>query len=207
LERERLESMIDDVRKLRRGEEIRLAKGVGTILFSATEIRDRVFELGREVARDYEGEVPVLVAVLRGGFIFQCDLGRAAAIAQEFDFLQVSRFNPREKGRTAVKVLHDLRSDIRGRHVLVIEGIRTASAKVEYVQRFLQLREPASLRFAALVRHGGAVEHPVPLHYKGFDIGEEFVIGYGLDYGEHYRNLPVIAGFTPAASGEPGRVS
>jgi hypoxanthine phosphoribosyltransferase len=199
--------MIDNVWKLRRGEEIRLAKGVGTVIFSAAEIRDRIAELGREVARDYGRQVPVLVALLRGGFIFQCDLGRASGIPQEFDFLQVSRFNPTEKGRTAVKVLHDLRSNVRGRHVLVIEGIRTASAKVDYVQRFLQLREPASVRFAALVRHGAAVEHAVPLHYKGFDIGDEFVIGYGLDYGEHYRNLPVIAGFTPGEIGAVRRAS
>jgi len=193
--------MIESVWKLRRGEEIRLTRGVGTVLFTAEEIRARIAELGREVARDYEGEVPVLVALLRGGFIFQCDLGRAAPVTQEFDFLQVSRFNPTEKGRTAVKVLHDLRSDVRGRHVLVIEGICTGSAKIEYVQRFLQLREPASLHFAALVRQAGARTHPVPLRYVGFDVGDEFVIGCGLDYEERYRNLPVIATFVPSASG------
>jgi hypoxanthine phosphoribosyltransferase len=199
--------MIDSVRNLRRGEGIRLTKGVGTVLLTAGEICERIRGLGREVARDYQAEVPVLVGLLRGGFIFQCDLGRAAQIPQEFDFLQVSRFNPTEKGRTAVKVLHDLRSDVRGRHVLVIEGIRTRSAKLEYVQRFLQLREPASLRFAALVRQTGARELPVPLQYLGFEIGDDFVIGCGLDYEERYRNLPVIATFVPTATGETARVA
>lgn len=200
--------MIDSVWNLRRGEEIRLSRGVGTVLFTAEEVRARIAELGREVARDYQGEVPVLVALLRGGFIFQCDLGRRVPIPQEFDFLQVSRFNPTEKGRTAVKVMHDLRSDVRGRHVLVIEGLRTGSAKVEYVQRFLELREPASLHFAALVRQAGAREHPaVPLRYLGFDIGDEFVIGCGLDYEERYRNLPVIATFVPTASGGTAHAS
>jgi hypoxanthine phosphoribosyltransferase len=194
--------MADSVWKLRRGEQIRLSQGTGTVLFSADEIRERIAHIGREVARDYRDDVPVLVALLRGGFIFQCDLGRAAGIAQEFDFLQVSRFNPTEKGRTAVKVLHDLRSDIRGRHVLVIEGIRTASAKIEYVRGFLQLREPASLRFAALVRQAAAREHPVPLHYLGFEIGEEFVIGCGLDHEERHRNLPLIASFAALPSRE-----
>lgn len=199
--------MIDTVWNLSRGEEIRLARGVGTVLFTAEEIRARIAALGQEMARDYQGEVPVLVALLRGGFIFQCDLGRCAPMPQEFDFLQVSRFNPTEKGRTAVKVLQDLRSDIRGRHVLVIEGIRTGSAKVEYVQRFLQLREPASLHFAALVRQAEARTHPVPLRYLGFDVEDEFVIGCGLDYEERYRNLPVIATFVPTASGGTARAS
>lgn len=189
--------MIESILKCRRGDEIRLADGSGRVLFTHEEVRARVAELGGDLARDFAGRVPVLVAMLRGGFVFQCDLARAAAIDQEFDFLSVSRFDPRQRGRTAVKVLHDLRSDVRGRHVLVVEGIRTRSTKMEYVRTFLGLREPASLSFAALVCQADARNHPVPLQYKGFDIGNEFVIGCGLDYHERYRNLPVIATFEP----------
>jgi hypoxanthine phosphoribosyltransferase len=191
--------MLETIKKLSRGDELRLADGIGKVLFTAEDIRQRVEELGRELAGDYQGKVPVLVAILRGGFVFQCDLARAAAIPQEFDFLSVSRFNPEDKGRTAVKVLHDLRSDIRGRHVLVVEGIRTGSTKIEYVRTLLQLHEPASVRFAALVHQPPQGNSPVPLQYEGFRIGGEFVIGCGLDYRERYRNLPLIAAFTPSA--------
>jgi len=90
---------------------------------------------------------------------------------------------------------------VRGRDVVVIEGIRTDSTKIEYVQTFLQLREPKSMRFAALVVQECARNHPVPLQYKGFEIGNEFVIGCGLDYQERYRNFPVIATFVPAGKG------
>ena len=193
--------MIEAVRKLKRGDHLRLPNGAGEVLFGADEIAARIAELGRAVSADYQGKIPVLVAILRGGFIFQCDLAHAIDVPQEFDFLAVSRFNPRERGRTAVKVLHDLRSDIRGRDVLVVEGIRTQSTKIEYVQTFLQLREPATLRFAALVCQESARNHSVPLQYKGFDIGDEFVVGYGLDYQELYRNLPIIATFSPTGGG------
>lgn len=193
--------MYDSTLELKRGDEIRLPDGVGRVLLTAEEIHRRVRELGRLLARDYADKIPVLVAILRGGFVFQCDLARAAEIPQEVDFISVSRFNQGEKGPTAVKVLHDLRSDVRGRHVVVVEGIRTGSTKTEYVQTFLKLHEPASIRFAALVRHTNGKNHKVPLQYKGFDIGEEFVIGCGLDYQERYRNLPIIAAFTPSTKG------
>lgn len=184
--------------KLKGGEEIRLTDGTARVLFSAEQVNDRVAELGREIAADYADRVPILVAVLRGGFIFQCALARAIGIPQEMDFVSVSRFNPDAKGPTAVKLLHDLRADIRGRDVILIEGIRTGSTKMEFLSTFLGQRKPASLRYAALVQHANARNHPVPLQYKGFDIGDEFVVGCGLDYHERYRNLPVIAAFTPS---------
>jgi hypoxanthine phosphoribosyltransferase len=190
--------MIDTALKLKEGDQVRLPDGTARVLFSAAMVRERVREAGRQLAGDFADRVPILVAVLRGGFVFQCDLARAAGIHTEVDFLSVSRFNPEEKGRTAVRILGDLRSDVRGRHVVVVEGIRTSSTKMEYVQTFLRLHEPASIRFAALVRHADARNHPVPLQYKGFEVGDEFVIGCGLDYDERYRNLPLIAAFTPS---------
>ncbi len=190
--------MLETIQNLERGEEIRLGDGLGRVLFSADDVRQRVAAMGAQLAADFDGSVPVLIAILRGGFVFQCDLARAAAIPQEFDFLSISRFDAADKGRTALKVLHDLRSDIRGRDVVVVEGIRTGSTKSEYIRTFLQLHEPASVRFAALVCHSGARNSSIPVQYKGFDIGEEFVIGCGLDYQERYRNLPLIAAFTPS---------
>jgi hypoxanthine phosphoribosyltransferase len=190
--------MFKSMVEMKRGEEIRLPSGSGSVLFTAAEIRDRTRELGREMAKDFTDKVPILVAILRGGFIFQCDLARASEIPLEVDFLSVSRFNPEEKGATAVKVLHDLRSDVRNRNVIVIEGIRTASTKMEYVNRFLEMHEPKSIDYAALVCQAGGRNHSIPLKYKGFDIEDEFVIGCGLDYEERYRNLPIIAAFSPA---------
>ncbi|MCK4304654.1 MAG: hypoxanthine phosphoribosyltransferase [Candidatus Eisenbacteria sp.] len=190
--------MLEIISKLKRGDEISLTDGVGHVLFTAEDVRQRVSILGQQLAADYRDKIPVLVAILRGGFVFQCDLARAARIPQEIDFLSVSRFNPEEKGRTAVKVLYDLRSDIRGRHVIVVEGIRTGSTKMEYVRTFLELHEPATIQFAALVRHADTNDERIPLQYKGFDIGEKFVVGCGLDYQERYRNLPLIAAFTPS---------
>jgi len=192
--------MFDALAKLTRGDEIRLSDGSGRVLFTADEIRQRVEQLGARLAEDYREKTPVLVAILRGGFVFACDLARASRIPQEIDFLSVSRFNPADKGRTAVKVLHDLRSDVRGRHVVIVEGIRTGSTKIEYIRTFLQLHDPASISFAALVHHNGERNSEFPLQYKGIEIGEEFVIGCGLDYQERYRNLPLIATFTPSAS-------
>ncbi len=189
--------MLDAIRKLDRGAEIRLPDGVARVLHTTAEVEARIAELGRQLAADYAGRVPILVAILRGGFVFQCDLARAADIPQEVDFLSLSRFGPDDKSRASVKVLHDLRSDIRRRHVVVVEGIRTASTKTEYLKTFLSLREPASICFAALVHQGDGRNQGAPLQYGGFDVGEEFVIGYGLDYGERYRNLPVIAAFRP----------
>ena len=110
--------MIEAVRNLKTGDLLRLPDGAGEVLFGAEEIAARVAELGSQITADYQGKIPVLVAILRGGFIFQCDLARQISVPQELDFLAVSRFNPQERGRTAVKVLHDLRSDIRGRDVL-----------------------------------------------------------------------------------------
>ncbi len=189
--------MLEAIRKLERGARVRLPDGAATVLHTTAEIQARIAELGRQIAADYAGRVPIMVAILRGGFVFQCDLARASDVEQEVDFLSLSRFDPHDKSRTAVKVLHDLRSDIRGRDVIVVEGIRTGSTKTEYVRTFLELREPASIGFAALVCQGDGRNHGLPLQYKGFDTGDEFVIGYGLDYAERYRNLPVIAAFSP----------
>lgn len=195
--------MIRTCKELQSGDGIKLRDGNGQVLLTHDQIQARIAELGHEISRDYAGKSPILVAILRGGFVFQCDLARLTGLPVEVDFLSVSRFDPQAKGRTAVKVLHDLRSEIRGRDVIVIEGIRTGSTKMEYVQTFLKLREPASISFGALVCHANGRNHSVPLQYKGFDIGEEFVIGCGLDYEERYRNIPLIAAFTPSQDRSP----
>jgi len=191
--------MFDSLKDIQPGETIRLHNGTGKILFSREQIRARIRELGKQLSKQYADNPPILVAILRGGFIFQCDLARASEIPLEVDFLSVSRYDPQEKGVTAVKVLQDLRSDVRNRNVIVIEGIRTGSTKIEYIDSFLKMHNPASIEYAALVCQAEGRNKKIPLQYKGFDIGGEFVIGYGLDYLERYRNLPIIAEFTPSS--------
>ncbi len=190
--------MFESLKNAEPGEIIQLSNGTGKILFSREQIRERIRELGKELSATYAENPPILVAVLRGGFIFQCDLARASEIPLEVDFISVSRYNPEEKGATSVKVLHDLRSDVHNRNVVVIEGIRTGSSKIEYIDSFLKVHNPASVEYAALVCQEGGRNKNRPLQYKGFDINDEFVIGFGLDYKECYRNLPIIAEFTPS---------
>ena len=178
------------------GDTLELRDGTVRVLFSAQEIRERVAVLGRAVARDLGEKRPVLIGILRGGFVFLSDLSRTLGKDHELDFLQVSLYDPRDKDPTAVKILHDLRSNVRDRDIVVVEGIRTSGTKMEYVRDFLALHRPASLSFAALVCQAVAREHKIPLHYKGFDIDNEFVVGCGLDYGEKYRNLPFTGALT-----------
>jgi hypoxanthine phosphoribosyltransferase len=172
---------------------VTLGPGPAEVLVDARSVAARIRELGAEISRDFEGRNPVLVCILRGGFIFLTDLSRALTIPHEIDFLQVSRYDPKEKDPTGVKLLADLRSNVKGRHVIVVEGIRTRSTKMSYVDRFLALHEPASRTYAALLAHADARENPIPLHYCGFRIDNQFVVGMGLDERERFRNLPYIA--------------
>jgi len=177
----------------RTGSTHELEEGAALVLQDEASIRARIDDLARRISDDFKNRDPVLVCLLRGGFIFLTDLSRALSISHELDFLQLSRYDPREKDRTGVKILVDLRSNVKGRDVLVVEGIRTRGTKINYVDRFLELHQPASRTYAALVAHGTGPDHPIPLHYCGFYIDNEFVVGMGLDYRERYRNLPFIA--------------
>jgi hypoxanthine phosphoribosyltransferase len=175
------------------GERIQLGHGPATVLFDSETIQQRIREMALQISEDFQERDPVLVCLLRGGFVFLTDLSRNLSLPHELDFLQVSRYDPREKDPTGVKLLVDLRSNVRGRDVLVVEGIRTRGTKTSYVDRFLELHEPASRSYAALVAQRTGSDHPIPLHYRGFSLDNEFVVGMGLDFQELYRNLPFIA--------------
>ncbi|MBD3337226.1 MAG: hypoxanthine phosphoribosyltransferase [Candidatus Eisenbacteria bacterium] len=177
----------------RRGDTIPLGDGPAEVVYDAETVARRLGELAQQIAEDFRDREPVLVCLLRGGFVVLTDLSRRVAIPHEIDFLQVSRYEPREKDPTGVKLLFDLRSNVKDRHVIVIEGIRTRGTKISYVNRFLGLHKPASRTYAALLAQGAEAEHPIPLHYCGFHLDNEFVVGMGLDYRERYRNLPFVA--------------
>lgn len=187
---------------LKPGDRIRLGAAEAGVLFTQRQIESRLKEIAASLRDRLGSENPIFIALLNGGFVFVSDLIRAFDAPHEVDFLKFSRYDTHQKDRTAVRVMHDLRSNIRDRTVVVVEGIRARGTKVEYVRRFLELHRPGRLEFCAMIRPAGAnVE--VPIDEAGFDIGSEYVVGYGLDYREQYRNLPFICAIDVAEPGAP----
>ena len=164
----------------------------GRVLISEEEIAQRLRELGEQITRDYEGEVVLVVGVLRGAFMFMADLARHIRVATEFDFMAVSSYGSATKTSGVVRILKDLDEEIAGRHVLVVEDIVDSGLTLQYLLRTLKLRRPASLEVATLLLKGDMQRVPVDVRYVGFTIGPEFVVGYGLDFDQLYRNLPYV---------------
>jgi len=168
-------------------------ESIGTILISETDIQRRVIELGKEISKDYRGRVPTLVNVLKGGIVFLSDLMRAMDVLHEIDFMSVSSYNGGTDSSGVVRILADLSINIEGRDVLIVEDIVDSGLTLDYIRHILLARHPTSLRICTLLDKKIKRAIEVPLDYVGFEIPDEFVIGYGLDYGEKYRNLPYVA--------------
>jgi hypoxanthine phosphoribosyltransferase len=162
------------------------------VLFSAEQISKRVRELGLELARDYEGKHPLFVGVLKGACMFQCDLARATAFDVELDFLSVSSYGAGTTSSGSVRLIMDLRTDIAGRHVVLCEGVVDSGLSVSFILDLLRSRGPASLKVATLLDKRPCRKMTVPVDYAGWAIGAEFVVGYGMDAAERYRNLPYV---------------
>lgn len=166
---------------------------LGRILITREEIAARVRELGKEISRDYDGKDPLLVGVLKGAVVFLADLMRTVEIPLACDFIAVSSYGASSRSSGVVKLTADLSQSIVGRHVLLVEDIIDTGRTVAYLSRNLETRQPASLRICALLDKLERREVEVALDYVGFTIPNEFVVGYGLDYGGLYRNLFHIA--------------
>jgi hypoxanthine phosphoribosyltransferase len=165
----------------------------GPVLISAEQLRTRIAELGREVAADYADRIPLLVAVLKGAFIFLGDLVRAIPIAHEIDFMAVSSYGAATRSSGIVRIVKDLDIDLEGRHVLIVEDIVDSGLTLAYLRRMLAARNPASLEVCALLaRETIAPVDRASLRYIGFSIPKDWVVGYGLDVAERYRNLPDV---------------
>jgi len=177
-----------------------MAAQVPNELISEARIRDKVSELAGRVSADYASvDELVLVAVLKGAFIFLADLSRALTIPRRVDFLALSTYGDATATTGAVRLIMDLRTDIRGRHVLVVEDIVDTGYTLSYLLKMLRAREPASLKCCALLRKLDRKRVEVAIDYLGFDIPDLWVVGYGLDWADRFRTLPYIGVVDPAA--------
>jgi hypoxanthine phosphoribosyltransferase len=165
------------------------------ILISKEEIGNRVAELGQTISKEYEGKNPLLVGILKGAFIFMADLTRAITIPHTVDFMAVSSYGSSTSSSGVVRILKDLDSPLFQRHVIIVEDIVDSGLTLKYICRLLQSRQPASLAVCTLLdkRENHSGEDLVD--FAGFEIPNRFVVGYGLDYDQHYRNLPEVAYF------------
>ena len=170
-----------------------IAVKIGRTLVSAEEIDAKLAEMGGAITRDYEGKNLLMVAILKGAFVVMADLARHVALPVEFDFMAVSSYGASTKSSGVVRILKDLDEEIEGRHVLIVEDIIDTGLTLQYLIRNLEVRNPASLKLAALLIKDGIERPPLEVAYEGFHIGPEFVIGYGLDFDGKYRNLPHVA--------------
>jgi hypoxanthine phosphoribosyltransferase len=162
------------------------------VLFSAEQIAARVREMGLQIARDLEGQSPVYVGVLKGACMFQCDLARATPLEVTLDFLSVSSYGAGTTSSGTVRLVSDLRNDITGAHVLLCEGVVDSGLTLSFILELLRSRGAATVRVATLLDKVPCRKIQVPVDYAGWRIGSEFVIGYGMDAGERYRNLPFV---------------
>jgi hypoxanthine phosphoribosyltransferase len=169
-----------------------LERAVGEILIDAVTLRGRIAELGDELSAYYEGRDLLLIGVLKGAVFFMADLMRHLTVPCEVDFMAISSYGAQTDSSGVVRILKDLDINIEGRHVLVVEDIIDSGLTLSYLMRNLESREPASLEVCALLTKPGRREIDVPVRWVGFEIPNRFVIGYGLDFAERYRNLPYV---------------
>jgi hypoxanthine phosphoribosyltransferase len=169
-----------------------LERAVGEILIDADTLQARIQELGEEITGDYQGKELLLVGVLKGAVFFMADLMRSISVPCEIDFMAISSYGASTDSSGVVRILKDLDINIEGRHVLVIEDIIDSGLTLSYLIRNLESREPAGLEVCALLTKPERREIDVDVRYVGFEIPNKFVIGYGLDFAERYRNLPYV---------------
>ena len=169
------------------------------VLIPEADIQAKLAEMGEKITADYRDRSLLLVGVLKGAFVVMADLARHIDLPLQFDFMAVSSYGAATKTSGVVRILKDLDHDLRDRDVLVVEDIVDSGLTLKYLLKNLAGRKPASLEVAALLRKEGIQQVDLDVRYVGFDIPNEFVVGYGLDYAEKYRNLPFIGTLKPSA--------
>lgn len=163
-----------------------------SILLTQDQIKDKVVELGRSISQDYAGKDLLLIAIMKGAIVFIADLMREISIPVEIDFMAVSSYGSTTKTSGVVRILKDLDIDIKGKHILLVEDVIDTGLTLNYLLRNLKSREPASLEICALMCKEDKQRAKVSVEYLGFSIPDTYVVGYGLDFAQRYRNLPEI---------------
>jgi hypoxanthine phosphoribosyltransferase len=181
-----------------------LHEDIAEILVTADEIQEKIAGLAKQVTEDYRDRDLLLVGVLKGAFVFMADLAREIRLPIEFDFMAVSSYGSATKSSGVVRILKDLDYEITDRHVLLVEDIIDSGLTISYLLRYLEARGPASLEICSLFWKKGQQAVPLEVKYPGFEIPPVFVVGYGLDYAEKYRNLPYIGVLKPSAYASAG---
>jgi hypoxanthine phosphoribosyltransferase len=169
-----------------------LEDAVGEVLIDEPTLQTRIAELGEEISSDYAGKDLLLVGVLKGAVFFMADLMRSLTVPCEVDFMAISSYGAETDSSGVVRILKDLDIPLQGRDVLIVEDIIDSGLTLSYLMRNLRARDPASLEVCALLTKPGRREIEVPVKYVGFEIPNRFVVGYGLDYAERYRNLRYV---------------
>jgi hypoxanthine phosphoribosyltransferase len=165
---------------------------VASVLFGREDIRRRIEELGRTITGDYEGRGPILVSVLKGGSVFLADLIREIGLPLAIDYMSLSRYGGATESMGRVRIVKDLEQDVGGRDVIVVEDIVDTGLTLSYLLSVLQSREPTSIEVCALLDKSARRIAPITIRYRGFECPDVFVVGYGLDFQERYRNIPDI---------------
>jgi len=167
------------------------------VLLSKEDIDTRVIELGKEISERFEGTEPLFIGILKGSFIFMADLIRNVNLKCSMDFMAVSSYGAGTTTSGAVKINKDLNEDIAGRHVIIVEDILDSGVTLSYLCGYLQNRKPASITLVTLLDKPARRKSPIKADFVGFEVPDEFVVGYGLDYAEKYRNLPFVGVLKP----------
>ncbi len=173
------------------------AADIEEVLMTEEDIQSKVAELGERISNDYAGLDLLLIGVLKGAFVFMADLSRHIRLPLEFDFMAVSSYGAATQTSGVVRILKDLDHEITGRHVLLVEDIVDSGLTLGYLLTNLRTRRPASLEVCALMQKTGVQQVPLDIRYRAFEIPPVFVVGYGLDYGERFRNLPYVGTLRP----------
>ncbi|MDQ3991440.1 MAG: hypoxanthine phosphoribosyltransferase [Actinomycetota bacterium] len=174
-------------------------RDIERVLITGEEIQAKLAEMGKRITEDYEGRDLLLVGVLKGAFVVMADLARHIHLPLRFDFMAVSSYGSATKTSGVVRILKDLDHEVQGRDVLLVEDIIDSGLTLGYLLKNIRTRRPASLEVAALLHKKGVQQVPLDIRYPGFEIAPEFVVGYGLDFAERYRNLPYVGTLKPEA--------
>ena len=174
-----------------------MEKDIDRVLFSQEEIQTRVGELGAQISHDYAGKEPLLISVLRGSYIFMADLTRALDCMCRVDFMAVSSYGSGTTSSGQVEIIKDLSDSIEGKDLIIVEDILDSGNTLHYLMQILKARRPASIKLCTLLDKPSRRAKPITADYVGFEVPDKFVVGYGLDFDEKYRNLPYIGVLKP----------